>query len=359
MGASEEQSENTTYLIRLKKLAQGFARFDTFDSFAEEFSHRYDLHLLAERLIGKDGVGDEEFFDGRIFDRLDRVARKHSVRRRSVYFAGAIFREEISGAGERAASVGEIIRDERHFAFYIADEFHPGDLIGNIALFVDDREVAVFHEALAVALGTHYAASVWRDDDQVVIFERVFKKFLEVGHEHPARIKIVDDGAAEESADRVVVQIHGEEARGAQIFERHRNNARGDRLARFGLFVLARIAEKRHDDIHLLGGGAVRRVQGEHEADEIFGRRIGRLDEKDVLAAKVFEELDMLFPAAKRPACNLAEWKIEAPRYLFSERVVGTQGEYLVFGLDRHARQYTSPFLSRASFWWIIRLLRD
>src|SRR3990167_9951745 len=95
MGASEEQNQNILcsdffrstpsqaklvrgylntrkiqHLVRLKKLAQGFACFDALDGFAKEVAHRDDFHFFSQRTIEVNGVRDKEFFNRRILNRF-------------------------------------------------------------------------------------------------------------------------------------------------------------------------------------------------------------------------------------------------------------------------------------------------
>ena len=54
------------------------------------------------------------------------------------------------------------------------------------------------------------------------------------------------------------------------------------------------------------------------------------MDEKDALAAKIFLELNVLFPVRKRFAFYLPQRNPEALRNLLREPVVASQAEYSV-----------------------------
>src|SRR3989338_5149790 len=134
--------------------------------------------------------------------------------------------------------------------------------------------------------------------------------------EHLPRVEVVHDGVAEEPADGVVVQIHREKMSGAGGLKGRREHARRNWLARFRFAVLARVAEIRHYGRHLVGRCASRRVYRQKQAHPILCGRIRRLNDVDILAAEIFEELYLLFTVAERAAFYLSERFAEPRSYL-------------------------------------------
>ena len=93
-------------------------------------------------------------------------------------------------------------------------------------------------------------------------------------------------GHAEEALDLAGVQIHREHAVDARGLEHVGHQARGDRLARRRLLVLARVREPRHDGGDALGRGQARRVDHDQELDQVVvARARAGLDQEDVGAA--------------------------------------------------------------------------
>src|SRR3989344_9529560 len=99
-----------------------------------------------------------------MFDGLNSVAGKQSMRSSRIHFSSAILHKNIHSAHKRPARIGNIIDDQSNLVFEISHKFHTRDLIGDIAFLVDDRELPIPHETLAVALRTHHSTRIRRHD---------------------------------------------------------------------------------------------------------------------------------------------------------------------------------------------------
>ena len=152
------------------------------------------------------------------------------------------------------------------------------------ALLVEDGQLgAQLGGELLVELD---AAGVGRDDDEVGEAEVV-----EVLREHEQRGHVVDR-VAEEALDLAGVEVHREHAVGAGGLDHAGHQARGDRLARRRLLVLAAVAEPRRDGDDAVRARPHRRVDHEQQLHErvvgaqaALGVGAGRLDDEDVRAA--------------------------------------------------------------------------
>ena len=137
------------------------------------------------------------------------------------------------------------------------------------------------------------AAGVRRDRDDALAGQ---PEVAEVAREERQRRHVVD-GDREEALDLAGVQVHRQHAVGAGELEHVGDEARGDRLARLRLAVLARVREPRDDGGDALRRRELRRLDHQQQLHQVLvdGLAAG-LHEEDVGAA------DRLVVAAVRLA---------------------------------------------------------
>ena len=140
-----------------------------------------------------------------------------------------------------------------------------GDVVGRARL-VHDRELGLDH--LGEALGLLGAAGVGRHRDDALAVQ---PEVAEVAREERQRRHVVDRDR-EEALDLAGVQVHRQDPVGAGDLEHVGDEARGDRLARLRLAVLARVREERDDRGDPLRRAELRRLDHQEELHQVAGR---------------------------------------------------------------------------------------
>ena len=149
---------------------------------------------------------------------------------------------------QRARRVDDVVDDDRRLAPHITDDIAD---LGNLMrrpLLRQQRQIRP--DLLGKLLVELRAPDVRGDDHQV-------RELLvgEVFGQHEERRHVIDR-LLEEALDLAGMEIHRQNAVGAGDLEHPRHEPRGNRLARLGLLVLARIPEPRGDGDHPVRGGA-------------------------------------------------------------------------------------------------------
>ena len=145
-------------------------------------------------------------------------------------------------------------------------------------------------EALGELAGTTNRAEVRRDDNNIVVAHAIFVG--KIGDEHRGAQQVVDRDV-EEPLQLRRVQVHGQHAVSARRLDEVSDQLGRDGVARFGLAVLAGIAEIGHDGGDAAGAGAAEGVDhDEHFHQVVVDRVAGRLHDKDVGAAHRFVDRD-------------------------------------------------------------------
>ena len=178
---------------------------------------------------------------GAFFRRSTAAPGQHAVRRHRPHLGGAALDQQLGGRGDRAAGVDHVVGEHAQPAGDVADHLDGlGDVGGALGpALVAEREVgAAVAEVLGHALGDLDPPGVGRHDD------RARGVLAQVLLEHRHRREVVDR-AVEEALDLAGVQVDRDHPLGPGGLEHVGDEAGGDRLAAFGLAVLAGVAVER------------------------------------------------------------------------------------------------------------------
>ena len=235
----------------------------------------------------RDGVGGDDLLDGRVADPLVGEVAEHGVGNAGKDALGTVFAEDFGGGHQGAGGFGHVVDQQDVAALDLADDVHGLDPGGADAVLGDDGEFGA--EGIGIGAGHLDAADIGRDDGQV---GGVRMALAEVADEHGLGVEVIDRDV-EEPLDLRRVEVHGEHPVDAGGGEQVGDQLGGDRDARLVLAVLAGVAEKRHHGGDALGAGAARGIHHDEQLHQVVvGRRAGRLDDEDILAADVFVDLD-------------------------------------------------------------------
>ena len=142
----------------------------------------------------------------------------------------------------------------------------------------------------------------------------------EVADENRGSEEVVD-GDVEEALDLRGVEVDEESAVGAGGDEQVGDELGGDGDAGTVFAILARIAVVGNDGGDAAGRGAAERVLHDEQLHEVLVSRIaGGLDEEDVGAADVFEQLEVNLAIREALELGLADRHAEELADLFGER---------------------------------------
>ena len=181
---------------------------------------------------------------------------------------------------QRAARRRDVVADDRDLVADAAGDLGHLDGVGARPHLVHDREAGADH--LGEPDGVLGATGIGGDGDDALSLE---PEVAEVAAEQRQRRHVVDRDV-EEALDLARMEVHRQDAVGAGELEHVGDVAAGDRLARLGLPVLARVREPRDH-----GGDALRRRELcglDHQAElhqVPVDRRTAGLDEEEVGAA--------------------------------------------------------------------------
>ena len=229
----------------------------------------------------------------------------------------------LGARAERAGGVDDVVGDDRALALDLADDRGDARLAVLGAQLRDDRDLGVEH--LGEARGQLGAARIGGDDDGALAVEA---HVAEVAGEHRQRRHVVH-GAVEEALHLPRVEIHRQHAVDTGGAQQRRDEARGDRLARRGLLVLARVRVPRDDGGDALGRAEHGRVGHDHQLHQVAVDRIhAALDEEDVGAAHRLLEARVDLAVGERLQRRAAERDTEAIADALGEVGVGAAGEH-------------------------------
>ena len=241
---------------------------------------------------------------------------------------GALVEHRLGGGAEGAGGVDHVVDQDRGLALHVADDVADlGDLLGGPLLFHDGPVGADLAGEVA---GDLDAAGVGADDHQLLVEVLVDEPLGE--HRHRGHVV---DGDLEEALDLAGVEIHGEDAVGADRLERLGDDSGGDRLARQRLLVLAGVAVPGHDGDDPVRGGALRGVDHAEQLHQRVVRRHpgglvgrGRLDDEDVGAADRLLVAAVDLAVGEGPEVGLAEVDVELAGDLRGEAAGGAAAEH-------------------------------
>jgi hypothetical protein len=307
-------------LIDVKR-AHRFAEGDAPDGLGEQLGHRQlpDLAAGSGLLAERNGVGDHQHVELRIFQVADRRARQHRMGAVGNDLVGAVFLQRRCRCAQGAGGVHDVVDQHAILAGDVTDDVHDGGHVRLWPPLVDDRELGIV-ETLGHRTGTHHATDVGADHDQLVATDRA----PDVGEQDRRRVHIVDRDV-EEPLDLLGVHIHRQHPVGAYCAEHAGGHLGGDRYPRRARSaVLPGIAEIGHHGRHAGHRCPLQRVDQHQQFHEVFGGgRTGRLDYEHFLPPHVLLDLDVHFAIGKLPDQRLAEPGAENLAHLQSQRAVG------------------------------------
>ena len=196
---------------------------------------------------------------------------------------------ERSGCGHQAAGgIDHVVVEDADLVLHVADQGRDLGLVVLRAVLVHDGDVAI--KQRGELLGGLCASHVGRHHAQLLGLEALL---LEVVHEDGHGGHMVDR-LVEEALDGVLVQIDGDDVVGASGGEQVGYQLGGDRLARSGLAVLARVTVMRDDGADAVRAGALGRVDHDEQLHEVvvdveaIGARAHGLHDEHIGAANAF-----------------------------------------------------------------------
>src|SRR6185437_11799828 len=294
------------------------------DRGGHEAGDAQDLHARPRQGGGGDrnGIGDDDVLDRALLDAGDGGAAEHRVGSAGEHAAGAVLHHGLGGLDQGAGGVNDVVEDDGGAPLDIADDVHDfADVHGDAAL-VHDGERGI--ELLGEEAGALDAAGVGGDDGQIGELHAA-----EAVHQH-GRGEEVIHGDVEEALDLGRVQIHQQGAMGAGGGEQVGDQLGGDRHPGLVLAVLAGVAEVGDDGSDAPRRGALERVNHQQQLHQMDIHRVaGGLDDEDVGAADVLENLDIILAVAEAGEAALAGLDAEVLADLAGERGVGGAAEDL------------------------------
>jgi hypothetical protein len=217
--------------------------------------------------------------------------------------------------GDRARRIDHVIGDE---TIPIGDLAHHVQHFGDIrrgAALVDDREGGV--EPLREPSGHLRRSDVGSDDHEVLQL-----LLAVVRREHRRRVEVID-GDVEEPLQLVLVEVQPEDTIDAGGLDEIRDQLGADGHARLILAVLSCIPVVGQHT----GDAGRRRATGcidqQQQLDQVLGRRVGGLDDEDIVAANVLVDPHEDLTVRKAGQCDLAEIGAEASGDLLGEPAIG------------------------------------
>ena len=196
--------------------------------------------------------------------------------------------QRLRACAERPGRVDDVVGHHGGLSFDVSDHVGNARDIVRRPLLVQHDEVAADH--LAELAGELRASRIRRDCDPLLV---VAEQVAHVLGEH-RHCRHVVDRLVEETLYLAGVQVHRQDAVDARGLEHVGNEARGDRLARPRLLVLARVEVPRDDGRDPLRGRELRRVDHDQQLHQVMVDVAGRrLDDEHVCAADRLGEADV------------------------------------------------------------------
>lgn len=133
---------------------------DVLDGMGEQVGRRqhFDFFALPRQ---RNGVGNDQFGERRIFDGIIGFAGKYRVGTYGADTAGTIIHNESRGFGKRAGGIADIVDQHNVLTFDIANNGHGLDFIGAFTLLIADDHfgVKVFCEGTCAVRAAHIGGS--------------------------------------------------------------------------------------------------------------------------------------------------------------------------------------------------------
>src|SRR4029079_14931083 len=241
---------------------------DPADGVVEGLGGREDVDVVGGAVAERDRVGDDDLLDLRVLvgEPLEGGTAEDAVGRAGDDPGGALVEDGLGGGAEGAGGVDHVVDEDGRLALDVADDVTDlGDLLGR-ALLLHDRPMGA--DLAGEVAGGLDATGVGADDHELLVEMLVDEPLIE--HRHRRHVV---DGDLEEALDLAGMEVHGDDALGADRLERLGDDAGGDRLAGQGLLVLASVAVPGHHGDDPVRGGALGRVD---HAEELHQRVVGR-----------------------------------------------------------------------------------
>ena len=254
------------------------------------------------------------------------------------------FQQRLRRAAQGTRAVDDIVIEDAHTAFHIAQHVHFGHDPGFLAPLVDHRKIGIDH--LRKGTRADHAAHIRRDDHQALA--PFGHHALGVVREHGRGVEVVD-GNVEEALNLTRMQIDRQHAVGPRFGDEIGNQLGCDGRARRVLAILPCVAEIRNHRRYAARRGALERVDDDQKLHEAVIRGTGGwLNNEDILAAHVVVDFDPYFRIGKlldpRIRNRSKEFRGDAVR----ERAVGITAEQLDVRIRFHVHIRRSPEIRAA-----------
>ena len=235
---------------------------------------------------------------------------------------GAVFLERLRRLAQRAGGIDHVVHDDAGAPFDFADDVHDFRHIGLRPPLVDDRQIRL--QALGQRARAHHAADVGRHHQQILV-----ALLPDVAEEDRRRVHVVDRDI-EKALDLVGVQIDGQHALYADRLQHVGDHLGGNRDARrTGPPVLAGVTEIRDGGGDAAGGSALERIHHHHQFHQVVvGRKAGRLQHEDVVAAHMFEDFAADLAVGKTADIGAAKRYVQALDDIGCQLSVGIPGKH-------------------------------
>ena len=328
-----DPSRRDRSVLEAEQLAERLAFMHPPDGFAQQRGDRQRGDAV-DLLVGRQrhGVGNDDLADLGPVEQLDGAAGEQRMRHRDADVGcGTGGQHGVDTVAQRLARGDNVFEDERALALEVAGDVRDLDLLLARAVLVDDRH-RQFQQA-GHLLGGLGATGVGRHDHAVGQVG-----LAQVVAEHAQRGQMID-GDVEETLDGSGVQVHGDHAVRAGHLNQVRYQARGDRLARGVLLLLASVAVVGHHRGDALGAGAFETVDGDQQLHQVVvDRRTARLKDKDVCTAHILMPLHEHFTVGELLDRAVDKRHFEVGGDGLGQRGIRTAAEQLVGLVMRHVR---------------------
>ena len=251
----------------------------------------FDLGAMAGV---EDGVGEDHFLQFALLDALAGGARHDAVAGDGAYAEGALLLHDFCGEGDRSGGVDHIVDEHYILALDVTDDLHGGYDIGTLTHLVAQDEGAL--QIFGVGIGALGPSDVGGGDAEVGQVEA-----LDIGQEGRGGVEVVY-GDIEEGLLLVGVEVHRDETVDSGDAEQVGFQLGGDGDTGLVFAVLTGPAVVGDDGDDVVGGGALGCINHQQKLHEVVGAGIGRLYEKNVMAANGLFEAYGEFAVSK--ACK-------------------------------------------------------
>ncbi|GMR41166.1 hypothetical protein PMAYCL1PPCAC_11361, partial [Pristionchus mayeri] len=245
-----------------------------------------DLGALLHVLLLRDRVRHDDGLEGRLVQTLQSRTTANTVDAEGVHLLGSSLDQLIGSEADGAAGVGHVIDQDGDLALDVSDERHLLDLVGTLALLVDEGEVDV--ETVGDRRHSLGSSCIGRHDHGALPVGNALLDVLEDGR---LGVQVVD-GNVEEALDLRGVQVHRDDVVGASHREHVSHQLGGYGRTRLVLLVLAGVREAGNHRGHSAGRGDLACVDHYKQLHEVVVDLARcRLDDVHVLSTHRLADL--------------------------------------------------------------------